>query len=96
MSDFWYWDKGRVISLIIAIGCLILAFFFVEPFGWLKILGFLILPLACIWFGDELGGYTGTIKLIPVSQSPGGLVKFLGWVLLLSPIFIGTIFVINK
>ena len=50
---------------------------------------FLILPLACIWFSDAMGGYTGPTTIIAMTgPSPGFAVFILGWLLLLLPIII--------
>jgi len=53
----------------------------------LKTLGFLVLCLACIWFGEEMGSYTGYTGLgRKISRTtPGSMVVFMGWVLLLLP-----------
>ena len=51
---------------------------------------FVILPLACIWFGDAMGGYIGpTSRGAITSTTPGWLVCIAGWVLLLMPVFVG-------
>lgn len=48
--------------------------------------GALVLPLACIWFGDEMGEYIGTVPGPGINRkSPGWMVKLGGWVLLLFP-----------
>lgn len=96
MSDFWYWDRSRVISLIIACSCIILAFLMGNSYDWLRVFGFVILPLACIWFGDELGGYTGFVQLIPVRQTPGCFIRFAGWILLLLPVIIGIVYAVSN
>jgi hypothetical protein len=58
-----------------------------SAFVWLL---FVILPLACIWFGDEMGGYTGASWGGAITdQTPGLLVCIAGWLLLLLPIFLG-------
>lgn len=89
MSDFWYLDKGRIISLVIAGIYLILSFFAgYESFLWLKMLIFLLLPLGCIWFSDAMGGFEGTCKGRYMSSTPGIFVKFIGWVLLFLPVII--------
>ena len=52
----------------------------------------LCLPLACIWFGDELGEYVGLLPGPAISKrSPGGLVKVCGWVLLLMPVILAAV-----
>lgn len=48
-----------------------------------------LLPLACIWYGDEMGDYVGTLPGPAINKpTPGGLVKAGGWVLLLMPIVV--------
>jgi hypothetical protein len=50
----------------------------------------LILPLACIWFAEAMGGYTGVTTNVAITKaSPGLIVCILGWVLLLLPLIIG-------
>lgn len=52
-----------------------------------KVLLCVILPLACIWFGDAMGGFTGQSGSIWINApSPGIIVCILGWVVLLLPI----------
>ncbi|MCM8823284.1 MAG: hypothetical protein NC822_01260 [Candidatus Omnitrophica bacterium] len=96
MSDFWYWDRSRIISLIIACSYIILALLIDPSFYLLCVLGFVILSLACIWFSDELGGYTGFVRFIPVRQTPGCFIRFLGWVLLLLPVIIFIIYALSN
>jgi uncharacterized membrane protein YoaT (DUF817 family) len=63
----------------------------------LKVLMFLILPLACIWFGDEMGDYMGTWPISGggiTNTTPGWLVRIGGWLLLLLPVIIGIIYAI--
>ena len=78
---------AKIISLLIALVYLIVAFISGGSETLLQILVFLLLPLGVIWFGDELGGYTGRLIRLHyvVSSSPGYLVRFMGWVLLLLP-----------
>jgi len=61
------------------------------PLSALKLLAGMLLPLACIWFPDVLGEYTGQ-GLSRVSRpSPPSLVWFLGWIVLVLPLIVGTI-----
>ena len=47
---------------------------------------FVLFPLACIWFGDAMGGFTGPAGTIGITApSPGVFVRILGWVVLLLP-----------
>ena len=51
----------------------------------------IVFGLACIWYGDALGGMKGFrwFYNINISRStPGGFLRFLGWILLLSPLLI--------
>ncbi len=78
---------NRASSLIVAIAYLL--FFFIDGSEgtWPIMLAFLMLPLMCIWFGAELGDFTGLgPHLIYISNSsPGILIRIIGWVLLLMP-----------
>jgi hypothetical protein len=48
---------------------------------------FCALPLACIWFGEAMGGYTGQGGTIGITApSPGIIVCILGWWVLLLPV----------
>lgn len=60
-------------------------------------LAFLVLPLACIWYGDELGELLGIKYGLVSAPSPGWAVMFMGWVILLLPLIIGIVYaVMNK
>jgi len=48
---------------------------------------FLVLPLACIWFSEEMGNYAGMLMQGgPMTSSPAWLVAALGWMLLFMPV----------
>ena len=84
----WIQDnKGKTIVLLIACFYLIAGLFIGE---WLRVTLFLILPLACIFFGDAMGGYTGMSRLGAgpwiTKTTPGCFVVFAGWLLLLFPL----------
>ena len=80
---------ARKISLGIAVVYLIAAFIYG---GWellLMALIVLIMPVAMIWFGEEIGDYVGGFHRIGkpyiTKRSPGSLVSLFGWALLLAP-----------
>jgi hypothetical protein len=51
--------------------------------------GYLVMPLLCIWFGDEMGGYIGALPGPAMNKpTPGCLVKLGGWFLLFLPAII--------
>lgn len=55
----------------------------------LPIAGYFLLPLACIWYGDEMGDYVGTFPGPAINRrTPGWMVKSGGWFLLLLPAII--------
>jgi hypothetical protein len=78
---------NRLLSAIVAVS-------YVAAMGWyvgadtaLKAVAGLLLPLACIWFGDELGNVTGVrfgvIGSFTTDATPGSIVRFGGWVVLI-------------
>ncbi len=82
----------RKTSLIIAIVYLILALVAGGLVLFLSILCVLIVALAMIWFGEEIGEYTGGFHRIGspyiTKKSPGALVSLFGWMLLLLPVLL--------
>jgi hypothetical protein len=92
-------DRNRILSGLIALIYLISAVFAGGLETGIKMLGFLILPLACIWFADDMGNYTGRL---PISggginqQTPGCLVRIVGWLLLLLPLIIWIVYAIFR
>jgi hypothetical protein len=80
-------NKSRIASSVIAAVYIAVGFAAEGGEGGLKVLAMVILPLACIWFGDAMGGYTGQAGSIGITApSPGVIVSILGWLLLLLPI----------
>lgn len=53
----------------------------------LRAVAAVVLPLACIWFGDELGSLTGIrfglFRPVVTEASPGSVVRLVGWMVLL-------------
>lgn len=47
-----------------------------------------LMPLACIWWPEELGQYVGTIRGQAMEPTPARLVRVAGWALLLLPVLI--------
>lgn len=88
----WIKDKkGEIIAVFIAIFYLLFSFLFGKEGDWLRMLLFLILPLFCIFYSEEMGGYTGMSGPIspPITRTtPGCFIALLGWVLLLLPLVI--------
>jgi hypothetical protein len=90
----WFPNISRALSLVIALIYLGLACFSAlsaaKLIGNLLIFGSaLLLPLACIWYGDELGEYLGPFPSPGFNRkSPGWMVKLGGWLLLLMPVIL--------
>lgn len=82
---------GRTLSLIIAAFYLVITAISASSpskllSGLLITCGALLLPLACIWFSEELGEYVGALPGPNINRkSPAWMVKIGGWVLLLLP-----------
>ena len=88
---------SRSLSLLIAIVYLVIGLFVTDsPRDVLIVLlvipAVLLIPLVCIWFGDEVGGYIGALPGPAVTKrSPDWLVTVFGWVLLLLPAILGLV-----
>ncbi|HEY3932470.1 MAG TPA: hypothetical protein VGM58_08885 [Verrucomicrobiae bacterium] len=73
---------GKILGLLIAIGYAICAAigaggFTEEVF---KCCMALLLPLALIWFPDEIGSFTGYFKSGYVNvETPAIMISFMGW-----------------
>jgi hypothetical protein len=77
---------GKLLSLVLSAAYLVAGLASEDTEVVLPVLGFVLFSLACIWFGDEIGGYTGWIGLRPITaRTPGGMIRFAGWLLLLLP-----------
>ena len=92
------WDLHRIVSLIVAIIYLVIGVWVFPPKSLTDLLATILLtsigltfPLACIWFGDEMGEYTGSFFHPITKVSPGIFVRLGGWILLLLPVLTGLI-----
>jgi hypothetical protein len=76
----------RILSAALVGACIIIIAFRTGEVGPpIYALGRFLFPLACIWFGDELGWATGLIGLRPyiTFPTPGPFVRLGGWLVLL-------------
>jgi hypothetical protein len=97
-APFATW-RSRVVSGVIVALCMGLAA--AGPFNGyssvadLRVLGLSVLPLACIWFPDELARFGGrfTFRTLKYGRKPvpRSFVWFLGWVVLLLPVIMSAI-----
>jgi hypothetical protein len=82
-------SKNRFFSGLLAIIYVLGGFLAGGGKGGFIMFGFVILPLACIWFADAMGGFTGLSTDIWISApTPGVIVCIAGWILLLLPVII--------
>lgn len=81
---------SRCLSVVVGIAYLMAAVFSGPPEGVVLVGLYLVLPLACIWFGEEIGAFKGVMRgHLVTSASPGCLVAAGGWLLLLLPVVLG-------
>jgi hypothetical protein len=82
-------NKNRIFSSLLALVYIVIGFLARGGEGGFIVFGFVILPLACIWFSDAMGGFTGIAGDIGITSSSAGLfVCIAGWILLLLPVLI--------
>lgn len=80
---------SRVLSVLVAIGYLVATVRYQQQiaFAVLQTLIDLLLPLALIWFPEELASVTGNIGRgsYAAQESPAWLITALGWLVLILP-----------
>ena len=87
----------RIASLIVAIIGLFAAYAGDGLAGILCAGFYLLLPLACIWYSDEVGPHHDPADTKQSTHpSLSQIVAFGGWILLSIPLIIGIIRVIDK
>lgn len=80
---------SRIVSGAIAIAYVVMVYRTGGGEDALELTIFLVLPLACIWYSEEMGSYPGVIRLQAItSKTPGCMVAFGGWLLLFVPVVI--------
>jgi Zn-finger nucleic acid-binding protein len=95
-------SKASIFTALAVSICYLVVASFKSGETVIKTLMFLVLPLACIHFGEELGGMTGVrFRLtfaapIITKPTPGVFIVFMGWFLLMLPLVIGVISFIAK
>ena len=84
--------SNKILSAIIAVAYLAMAYLASGGETAFRVGIYLILPLACIWYGDSLGAFTGTMRMQHINApTPGCLVVAGGWLLLLLPLLLGAL-----
>ena len=82
-------NRNRVFSIFVAVFYFIVAYTASGAETAFKAVLVVILPLACIWFPEQLGGYLGPAGSSTITAtSPAILIRTLGWVLLFLPLIL--------
>lgn len=79
-------DAARALSALVALVCVIVAYFFRNGEAFHATVTIVVLPLGCIWYGNEIGDFAGassdddgiTGKIL------GKLITVIGWIVLLA------------
>ena len=92
------WTPSRALSLLVSLVYLVMGSLMAGWEGFAKTLCFLVLPLACIWFSEILGDYTGwgLTQVAITKESPGVFVLFIGWLVLLLPVILAIWFMVSS
>jgi hypothetical protein len=80
--------RARLASAVMAATYVIVVATWDDVGDAVRMFGYCMMPLACIWFPAAMGDYTGSMTL---RRSPAVFVFVLGWIVLLLP---GVVFVI--
>jgi len=94
-------EPSRLISKISKVAAVVIALFYLVAAsvlmgleGFLRVLMILVLPLACIFFGEDMGKVTGArfgfsyCRPTITKPTPGFILVWGGWLFLLMPIFV--------
>ena len=84
---------SRRLSLFVVLAYTALYFFLAPPgtpglvvVRLFNVTGYFLLPVLCIWYGDEMGEYVGSLPGPGINRpTPGWLVRLGGWFLLFLP-----------
>ena len=75
------YEIARIISVLVALVGLAIAFGSPNVGVFHFTLAFVVLPLGCIWYGREIGGFTADAQ-DDADNPVGTLITYLGWITL--------------
>lgn len=80
-------NTERSVSLILLVVYALFAWRSANVFAFLATLGVGCIPLALIWFPEQIGSYTGWVGSLRTvnRESPASMVRVFGWILLIVP-----------
>jgi len=76
---------SRGVSGAIAAAYVLWALFAVGVDGAFAVLLLLLIPLALVWFGDDLVFPENWSAYMPTGRTPGYLLRAIGWAMLIVP-----------
>jgi 4-hydroxybenzoate polyprenyltransferase len=75
------YEITRIVSVLVALVGLAIAYWSPNVGVFHFTLAFVVLPLGCIWYGREIGGFTADAE--DDTHNPvGSLITYLGWIIL--------------
>ena len=90
-----FWTLSRLLASLVAVAQVTAAWYLVDAGAAVRVAGFCVLPLVCIWFSREMGAYRGIGLGFPAAvtrTSPASVVFAIGWLLLLAPTIAGVVY----
>lgn len=79
--DHMRFEIARLVSVLIALVGLAVAYWSPSAGVFHFTLVFVVLPLGCIWYGREIGGFA-TDAEDDASNPLGSLITYVGWIML--------------
>jgi hypothetical protein len=76
----------KLVAIPVVLFCFLVVCLSATLEAGLLAVGWLVVSFGMIWFGDELGSNTGFGLFISSRQTPGFLVRILGWIFLMGPV----------
>ncbi|MDP2783822.1 MAG: hypothetical protein Q8O38_04420 [Sulfurimicrobium sp.] len=85
-------------SLLVALACLVMARFFGSGEAFHLTIAVVVLPLGCIWYGNEIGGFVGMSANGEggVGNVVGVLITVAGWTVLFTMLAIIVFFALGR
>jgi hypothetical protein len=91
-------EIGRVASLLVALACLLIAHLFGSREVLHLAITVVVLPLGCIWYGNEIGSFVGMSAHEEggAGKIAGALITAAGWIALFAMLAIVVFFAFGR